>query len=67
VRSTARSSLALTDKIAATTLPANEKFTTLRTAQFGEVLRGVSFTPGTGLNPGQEISSILCDFGICKN
>jgi hypothetical protein len=53
------------DKLKATTLPANESFTTLRAAKSGEVLRGVSFTPGTGLNPGQEISSLLCDFGIC--
>jgi hypothetical protein len=53
------------DKLKATTLPANETFTTVRTAQFGEVLRGISFTPGTGLSPGQEISSLLCDFGIC--
>jgi hypothetical protein len=57
----------ITDKIAATTLPANESFTTVRTAKSGEVLRGVSFTPGTGLSPGQEISSLLCDFGLCKN
>jgi hypothetical protein len=55
------------DKLKATTLPANESFTTVRTAKSGEVLRGVSFTPGTGLTPGQEISSILCDFGLCKN
>jgi hypothetical protein len=27
---------------------ANELFVTLRSARFGEVLRGVSFTPGTG-------------------
>ena len=53
------------DKIAATTLPANESFSTVRTAKSGEVLRGISFTPGTGLSPGQEISSLLCDFGIC--
>jgi hypothetical protein len=53
------------DKLKATTLPANESFTTMRAAKSGEVLRGVSFTPGTGLNPGQEISSLLCDFGIC--
>lgn len=57
----------ITDKIAATTRPANESFTTVRTAKSGEVLRGVSFTPGTGLNPGQEISSLLCDLGVCKN
>jgi hypothetical protein len=30
-------------------LPATEKFSTLQTAGFGEVLRGVSFTPGTGV------------------
>ncbi|MGB6433441.1 MAG: hypothetical protein WBF59_05350 [Bradyrhizobium sp.] len=57
----------ITDKVAATTLPANETFSTVRTAKSGEVLRGISFTPGTGLNPGQEISSLLCDFGFCKN
>jgi hypothetical protein len=57
----------ITDKLAATTLPAKETFTTVRTAKSGEVLRGVSFTPGTGLTPGQEISSLLCDFGLCKN
>jgi hypothetical protein len=55
----------ITDKIAATTLPAKESFSTVRTAKSGEVLRGISFTPGTGLSPGQEISSLLCDFGIC--
>ncbi|KWV51384.1 hypothetical protein AS156_12400 [Bradyrhizobium macuxiense] len=37
----------ITDKLATTTLPAGESFTTLRTAGFGEALRGVSFTPGT--------------------
>jgi hypothetical protein len=57
--------VAIKDKLKATTLPANEHFTTVRAAKSGEVLRGVSFTPGTGLNPGQEISSLLCDFGIC--
>jgi hypothetical protein len=35
------------DKLAATSLPAGEAFTVIRTARFGEVLRGVSFTPGT--------------------
>jgi len=39
----------ITDKLSATTLPASEKFTTVRTARFAEVLRGVSFTPDTGL------------------
>jgi hypothetical protein len=30
------------------------------------VLRGISFTPGTGLSLGQEVSSLLCDLGLCK-
>jgi hypothetical protein len=38
----------VTDALTATTLPTTESFNTLRTAGFGEVLRGVSFTPGTG-------------------
>jgi hypothetical protein len=37
----------ITDRLKATTLPADEHFTTLRTARYGEVLRGVSFTPGS--------------------
>jgi hypothetical protein len=37
----------VTDKLAATTLPAGESFITARTAAFGEALRGISFTPGT--------------------
>jgi hypothetical protein len=37
----------ITDKVAATTLPAGESFKTARTARFGEALRGISFTPGT--------------------
>jgi hypothetical protein len=37
----------ITDKLSATTLPANESFKTIRTAAFGEALRGISFTPGT--------------------
>jgi hypothetical protein len=37
----------IVDDLAATTLPANERFTTVRTAGFAEVLRGVAFTPGT--------------------
>jgi len=39
----------ITDTVAATTLPATAHFTTVRTASSGEVLRGVSFTPGTGV------------------
>jgi len=41
----------ITDNLSATSLPAGESFTTLRTARFAEVLRGVSFTPGTGMPP----------------
>ena len=37
----------ITDKLSATSLPADESFTTMLTAGFAEVLRGVSFTPGT--------------------
>jgi hypothetical protein len=37
----------ITDKLSATTLPANETFKTIRTSPFGELYRGVSFTPGT--------------------
>ncbi|HXW71737.1 MAG TPA: hypothetical protein VEK34_09905 [Methylocella sp.] len=40
------------DKLAATTLPANESFRTVQTARFAEVLRGVSFTPGTDRSHG---------------
>ena len=40
--------VAITDTLSATgpTPPSGESFTTLRTAGYGEVLRGVSFTPG---------------------
>jgi len=41
--------IVITDTIAAETLPATEKFSTLQTVGFGEVLRGVSFTPGTSV------------------
>ena len=39
----------ITDKVSNTTAAqaAKEQFIALRTAQFGEVLRGISFTPGT--------------------
>jgi hypothetical protein len=40
----------VTDSLAATTLPSGETFTTVRQASFGEVLRGVSFTPGTSVD-----------------
>jgi hypothetical protein len=39
--------VAITDTLAASSLPAGESFATLRSAGFGEVLRGVSWTPGT--------------------
>jgi hypothetical protein len=44
----------ITDSLAATTLPAGESFATIRAAGSGEVLRGVSFTPGTGLIPSRD-------------
>jgi len=37
----------ITDKVAATTLPTGESFTTVRTAEFAEVLRGRVVHPGT--------------------
>jgi hypothetical protein len=37
----------ITDRLAATSAPAGESFAAIRAARFGEVLRGVSFTPGT--------------------
>jgi hypothetical protein len=39
--------VAISDSLAATRLPPGKSFKTLRTARFAEVLRGVSFTPGT--------------------
>jgi len=39
--------VAITENLAATTLPSGESFTVVRNAGFGEVLRGVSWTPGT--------------------
>jgi hypothetical protein len=39
--------VAITDNLAATTLPGSESFSALRSARNLEVLRGVSFTPGT--------------------
>ena len=37
----------ITDPVAATSTASGESFQTLRAAGFGEVLRGVSFTPGS--------------------
>ncbi len=39
--------VSITDTLSATTLPGSETFTTLRTANAGEVLRGISFTPSS--------------------
>jgi hypothetical protein len=39
--------VAITDPLSATTPGAGESFRTVETARFAEVLRGVSFTPGT--------------------
>jgi len=40
--------VAITDDPAATTPAPTEAFATIRSAGFGEALRGVSFTPGIG-------------------
>ena len=44
--------VAITDPLRATAPSPWERFVTLRGARFGEVLRGVSFTPGTGAGRG---------------
>jgi hypothetical protein len=44
--------VSITDQLGATTPGSSESFTTVRSAGYGEVLRGVSFTPGTGEAPG---------------
>jgi hypothetical protein len=40
--------VAITDNLSATSLPASESFGVLKTAVWGEVLRGISWAPGTG-------------------
>lgn len=40
--------VAITDEVNATTPPSSANFVTLKSAGYGEVLRGVAFTPGTG-------------------
>jgi hypothetical protein len=40
----------ITDELSATSLPTTESFTTIDSAGFGEVLRGVSWTPGSSTN-----------------
>jgi hypothetical protein len=39
--------VAITDRLSAAALPAGEQFVAVRSAGYGEVLRGVSLTPGT--------------------
>ena len=50
--------VAITDLLGAAgpTPPASESFTTVRNANNGELLRGVSFTPGTGEATGTSIA-----------
>ncbi len=43
--------VAITDRLSATSLPGSETFQTVKTAHSGEVLRGVSFAPGSRLGP----------------
>ncbi len=50
----------ITDNLAATGLPAGESFRILQTARFAEVLRGVSFTPGTGAGCGDDERDLFC-------
>jgi hypothetical protein len=51
----------ITDKLAATTLPAGESFTTVKTAGFSEALRGISFTPGTDFDRDDRADGGFCD------
>jgi hypothetical protein len=44
--------VAITDRLGAATPQASESFGTVRAAASGEVLRGISFTPGTGAQQG---------------
>ncbi|MDE2468676.1 MAG: hypothetical protein KGL35_08025 [Bradyrhizobium sp.] len=50
----------ITDKLAATALPAGESFATMRTARFGEALRGISFTPGTDFDRDDRADAGSC-------
>jgi hypothetical protein len=49
--------VAITDSLAATSLPATEQFQTILAAGYGQVLRGVTFTPGTGIYPSSRAMS----------
>jgi hypothetical protein len=50
----------ITDKLTATTLPAGESFATVKTAGFGEALRGISFTPGTDFDRDDRADGGFC-------
>jgi len=43
--------VAITDRPSATAAGAHEAFATVRSADYGQVLRGVSLTPGTTARP----------------
>jgi hypothetical protein len=54
----------ITDQLSATSAGSSEAFRTVQTAEFGEVLRGVSFTPGGCPGDGvREVGGAL--FGLC--
>jgi hypothetical protein len=55
--------VSITDKLSATTPPASESFSTVRTAGFGEALRGISFTPGTDFDHDDRADGGFCDHG----
>jgi hypothetical protein len=44
--------VSITDNVGATTAPGGETFSTTMAPTSGQVIRGVSFTPGTGAQPG---------------
>jgi hypothetical protein len=46
--------VSVTDKLSATSLPSSESFQTVVDPAYGKVVRGVSFTPGTGTNNGHS-------------
>jgi hypothetical protein len=50
----------ITDKLTATTLPAGESFATVKTAGFGEALRGIAFTPGTDFDHDDRADGSFC-------
>jgi hypothetical protein len=53
----------ITDRLAATTLPAGERFATVKTAGFAEALRGISFTPGTDFDRDDRAEGGSCGYG----